>query len=144
METYILFMIAGTSYATPSQRVRHIEMVDEVTAVPNAPPHVEGVVFSRGQVVPVVNLRVRFGFERAARDIRARLLVVESAGRTVGLLVDEAREFTGIPDSAIQPPNAAISGLSGHYIKGVATLGERIVLVLDVDDVIGAAPLAAA
>ncbi len=144
METYILFSVAGTTYAAPSARVRHVEMVDDVTAVPNAPPHVEGVVFSRGQVVPVVNLRVRFGFDRAGRDIRARLLVVEAGGRSVGLLADEAREFITIPDGAIQPPNTSLSGLSGNYITGIATLGDRIVLMLDVDDVIGAAPTAAA
>jgi purine-binding chemotaxis protein CheW len=140
--TYILFIVAGTTYAAASDRVRHIEMVEEVTPVPNAPPHVEGVVFSRGQVVPVVNLRVRFGFERTTRDVRARLLVVESSGRTVGLLADEAREFVTIPADAIRPPGTSISGLTGNYIGGIATLGERIVLVLDVDDVIDASPLA--
>jgi purine-binding chemotaxis protein CheW len=140
--TYILFIVAGTTYAAASDRVRHIEMVEEVTPVPNAPPHVEGVVFSRGQVVPVVNLRVRFGFERTARDVRARLLVVESSGRMVGLLADEAREFVTIPPDAIRPPGTSISGLTGNYIGGIATLGERIVLVLDVDDVIEASPLA--
>lgn len=142
--TYILFGVAGTTYAAPSRQVRHIEMVDEVTAVPNAPAHVEGVVFSRGQVVPVVNLRVRFGFERTARDLRWRLLVVEAGGRTVGLLADEAREFITIPASAVQPPGGAMAGVSGNYIEGIATLEGRIVLMLDVVDVIGAGPLAAA
>jgi chemotaxis signal transduction protein len=112
-----------------------------VTAVPNAAPHVEGVVFSRGQVVPVVNLRVRFGFERGERDIRSRLLVVDAGGRTVGLLADEAREFITIPETAVQPPATSISGLSGNYIQGVATIGDRIVLILDVDDVIGREPI---
>ncbi len=144
MDTYILFSVAGTTYAAPSARVRHIEMVDEVTGVPNAPPHVEGVVFSRGQVVPVVNLRVRFGFERGARDIRERLLVVDAAGRHVGLLADDAREFVTIAETAIQPPNVSMAGMSGNYIRGVATIGDRIVLLLDLDDVIGAAPTAAA
>ena len=54
-----------------------MEMVEQITSVPNAVPFVEGVVFSRGQVIPVINLRLRFGFERAARDIRSRLLVVD-------------------------------------------------------------------
>lgn len=142
--TYILFTVAGTTYAAPSRQVRHIEMVDDVTPVPNAPPYIEGVVFSRGQVVPVVNLRIRFGFEAAPRDLRTRLLVVEAAGRTVGLLADDAREFITIPESIVQPPNASLSSVSGSYIEGIATLGDRIVLVLDVQDVIGVAPPAAA
>jgi chemotaxis signal transduction protein len=138
--TYILLNVAGTTYALRSHEVRHMEMVDQVTVVPNAPPFVEGVVFSRGQVVPVVNLRVRFGFERVARDLRTRLLVVEAAGRTIGLLADAAREFVPIPDSSIRPPSEAIGGLSGNYLDGVATLGERIVLILNLRHVIEAVP----
>ena len=137
--TFILFTVAGTTYAAPSRLVRHIEMIDEVTAVPNAAPHIEGVVFSRGQVVPVVNLRARFGFDRAARDLRTRLLVVDAAGRQVGLMADDAREFVTIPETAVQPPSASISGLSSNYIEGIATIGDRIVLLLDVQDVVGAA-----
>ena len=142
--TYVLFNVAGTTYALPSGQVRHMEMVEQVTPVPNAPPFVEGVVFSRGQVVPVVNLRVRFGFERAARDLRSRLLVVESSGRTIGLLADEAREFVSIPEASIQPPSDAIGGLSGNYVDGIATLGERIVLMLKLTHVIDAMPGVAA
>lgn len=143
-QTYILLSVAGTTYALHSRQVRHIEMVDQVTAVPNAPPFVEGVVFSRGQVVPVVNLRVRFGFDRATRDLRTRLLVVEVAGRTIGLLADEAREFVPIADASIHPPSDAIGGLSGNYLGGVATIGDRIVLILNLDHVIEAVPGVAA
>ena len=81
MRPYILFSVAGTTYAVKSDLVRHMEMIEQVTSVPNAPGFVEGVVYSRGQVVPVLNLRVRFGFERVARDLRARLLVVDVGGR---------------------------------------------------------------
>ena len=144
MGTYVLFNVAGTTYGLPSGQVRHMEMVEQVTPVPNAPPFVEGVVFSRGQVVPVVNLRVRFGFERAARDLRTRLLVVESSGRTIGLLADDAREFVAIPDASIQPPSDAIGGLSGNYVEGIATLGDRIVLMLKLTHVIDAVPGVAA
>lgn len=143
-QTYVLFNVAGTTYAIPSGHVRHMEMVEQVTPVPNAPPFVEGVVFSRGQVVPVLNLRVRFGFERAPRDLRTRLIVVESSGRIIGLLADAAREFVVIPDASIQPPNDAIGGLSGNYIDGIATLGERIVLMLKLTHVIDAVPGVAA
>ncbi len=141
---YILFNVAGTTYALPSHQVRHVEMVEQVTAVPNAAPVVEGVVFSRGQVIPVINLRVRFGFERGPRDLRTRLLVVEIAGRMVGLLADEAREFTPIPDASIQPSSDAIAGLGGNYLEGVATLGDRIVLILNLTRVLDAVASVAA
>jgi purine-binding chemotaxis protein CheW len=91
-----------------------------------------------------VNLRARFGFERATLDLRTRLLVVQHDGRRVALLADEAREFVPIADSSIHPPNEAIGGLSGHYLDGVATLGERIVLILNIRDVVETIPTAAA
>ena len=142
--TYILFGVAGTTYALRSDQVLHMEMVEQVTAVPNAPAFVEGVVFSRGQVVPVVNLRARFGFDRAPIDLRTRLLVVQIQGRRVGLMADEAREFIGIPDAEIRPPGEAIVGLSGNYLAGVATIGDRIVLILDIREVVETLPTAAA
>ena len=141
---YILFGVAGTTYAMRSDHVLHMEMIEHVTAVPNAPAFVEGVVFSRGQVVPVINLRARFGFERAPIDLRTRLLVVQTQGRRVALMADEAREFVGIPDDAVRPPGDAIVGLSGNYLEGVATIGDRIVLILDIREVVDALPTAAA
>ena len=138
-ETYILFTLAGTTYAVRTRDVQHMEMVEEITPVPNAPAFVEGVVFSRGQVVPVLNLRARFGFERIELDIRARLLVVQAEGRTVGLLVDSAREFAGIAADAVRPPQDALTGLNGRYLEGIAVLNDRIVLVLDLAAVIDVA-----
>ena len=143
-QTYILFGVAGTSYAVPSRQVQHMEMVEQVTAVPNAPPFVEGVVFSRGQIVPVINLRARFGFERMTLNQRARLLIVQHGSRSVGLLADEAREFITIADGSIQPPGDAIGNLSGSYLDGVATLGQRIVLILNIREVVENTPIAAA
>ena len=143
-QTYILFSVAGTAYAVPSRQVQHMEMVEQVTPVPNAPPSVEGVVFSRGHVVPVINLRARFGFERATVSPRSRLLVVQHGTRSIGLLADEAREFITIADASIQPPGDAVGNLSGSYLDGVATLGQRIVLILNIREVVESTPIAAA
>jgi len=135
--SYILFTVAGTTYALPSGEVRHMEMLEGVTRVPNAPTFVDGVVFSRGQVVPVVNLRARFGFERAAYDLRTRLIVVQAASRVIGLVVDSAREFVNIPPESIQPPHEALAGMSGRYVEGVASLGDkRLVLTLDLSRIL--------
>ncbi len=135
-EPFILFDLAGTTYGVRSQLVQQVEMVEHITPVPNAPPAVEGIIFSRGQVIPAVSLRVRFGFEKTAHDLRTRLIVISARSRMIGLIVDSAREFIAIPSSAIQPPNDAISGTRGKYIEAIATLGERIILILDLDEVI--------
>ena len=142
---YILFTVAGTAYALPSNQVAHVEMVEQITRVPNAAPFVDGVVFSRGQVVPAVNMRVRFGFEREAQDLRTRLLVVQSGGRSVGLLVDSCREFLTIPQTAVQPPGDGLSGIGARYISGIATLNDRLIVILDLGTLLDSAePILAA
>ena len=143
-EPFIIFELAGTTYALPSRLVQQMEMTEHITPVPNAPPAVEGVVFSRGQVIPTVNLRARFGFDRIPIDLRTRLIVVNINNRSVGLVVDSAREFVTIPFDAIQPPNEAISGLSGRYLEGIATLKDRMILILNLDEVINVAEIGGA
>ncbi|MBP3954465.1 purine-binding chemotaxis protein CheW [Gemmata sp. G18] len=135
-EPYILFELAGTAYAVPSASVQRMEMIEHVTPVPNAPAFLDGVVFSRGRVVPAINLRCRFGFARAAYDPKTRLIVVAHADRAVGLIVDSAREFVNIPLDAIQPPPEGLAGTSGNYLSGIATVGARVVLILNVAEVL--------
>jgi purine-binding chemotaxis protein CheW len=135
-EPFILFELAGTTYGIRSQSVQQVELVEHITPVPNAPLAVEGVIFSRGQVVPAINLRARFGFEKRAHDLRTRLIVINTQQRVIGLIVDSAREFISIPAEAIQPPNDAISGMKGKYLEGIAMLGERLILILSVAEVI--------
>lgn len=131
-EPYILFQLGDTTYSIRSRFVQQMEMVERVTPVPNAPRFVEGIVLSRGRVIPAINLRLRFGFDKVDYDLRTRLVIVQVDGRTVGLIVDMAREFVVIPADLIQPPPDTESGLSSRFLEGVATLGERLVLILNV------------
>lgn len=135
-EPFILFELAGASYGVRSRFVQQVDMVENVTPVPNASPAVEGVVFARGQVVPALSLRARFGFAKIPFDLRSRLLVVNTGARVVGLLVDTAREFVNIPAESIEPPPDTITGLSGKYLEGIASLGDRLVLILNLDEVL--------
>jgi purine-binding chemotaxis protein CheW len=130
-QPFILFTVAGTTYALRSRDVSHIEMVEQVTPVPNAANSVDGVVFSRGQVVPALNLRARFGFVRTPYDLSTRLLVVHDGSRSVGLIADAAREFVSIDPAAIHPPNAALTGSTARYLEGVVNMGDRLILVLN-------------
>jgi purine-binding chemotaxis protein CheW len=135
-DSYVLCELAGATYAIRSDAIQQLEMVGAVTPVPNAPNYVDGVVSVRGQVIPAVNLRARFGFPRAEHDVRSRLIVVRATGRTVGLLVDSAREFADIPESAVKPLPEGIGGLSGEYLRGVAQRGERLLLLVDVSQLL--------
>lgn len=133
---YVLFEVGGSAYAIPSAQVGHIEMVEHVTLVPNANPAIDGVVFSRGQVIPALNLRTRFGFPREPHTMRTRLVFVKVRDRVVGLIVDSAREFVRIPAEKIRPIEQTLTGISGNYLKGVAQAGERLILLVDLEAVL--------
>jgi purine-binding chemotaxis protein CheW len=135
-ETYVLFELAKGIYAIPSSSVQHIEMLEQVTLVPNAHRAIDGVVFSRGQVIPALNLRVRFGFPRQEADLRTRVVFAQAQQRVVGLVVDSAREFKKIPASTIRPIEKALTGVAGNYLKGLATIDNRLVLLLDLEAVL--------
>jgi len=129
----------NTTYALRSSAVSRLEMVESVTPVPNSTHSLEGVVLSRGRIIPAVNLRARFGFPKAAYDIRTRLIVVDAENRTVGLIVDSAREFSSLNDIEIKPPPEAIANLSGDYLEGIATLDGRMILILRLEAVLNIA-----
>ena len=135
-EAYILFEVAGTTYAVASRDVRQIEMIENITPVPNAAEAVEGVVFSRGQVIPAINLRTRFGFPKVDFDVRSRLVVVSVGERSIGLIADAAREFKRLPKSAIKPPSDNLETTSGRYIEAIATLDSRIIVLLNLAEVV--------
>jgi purine-binding chemotaxis protein CheW len=136
VDSYVLFELAGATYALPSRQIQQLEMVITPTPVPNAPPFVDGVVSVRGQVIPAVSLRARFGFPRIAHDVRSRLVIVRALGRTVGLIVDSAREFANIAPDDIKPLPEGIGGTSGRYLHGIAQNGERLLLIVDVRELL--------
>jgi purine-binding chemotaxis protein CheW len=131
-DSYIIFELAGAAYGIRSEDVQHVDMLEHVTPVPNTLPAVDGVVFSRGQVVPALNLRVRFGLPRAERTARSRLIFLKAHERVVALVVDAAREFRRIPAETLRPIEQTLHGIEGNYVQGVATVNDRLVLLLDI------------
>lgn len=136
VEPFILFELSGTTYGVRSRFVQQIDMIEDIATVPNAHPAVDGVVLVRGQVIPALNLRTRFGFEKVERDLRSRMVVINSGNRVVAMVVDTAREFLKLATDSIEPPPEALTGLSGQYLEGVATIDGRMILVLNLDAVL--------
>jgi purine-binding chemotaxis protein CheW len=136
VESYVLFELAGSVYGIPSQSVQHIEMFEHVTLVPNANPAIDGVVFSRGHVIPALNLRARFGFPRLEKSIQTRIIFATVHERTVGLIVDSAKEFKRVPADSIRPIEETLTGINGKYLKAVTKINERLVLILDLQAVL--------
>lgn len=135
-DTYIIFELSGASFGVRSSDVQHVEMLEHITPVPNTAPSVEGVVFSRGEVFPALNLRVRFGLARAAHTAATRLIFLKVRQRVVALIVDTAREFQRIAPEAIRPVQETLVGIDGNYVEGVATVKGRSVLILNVGAVL--------
>jgi purine-binding chemotaxis protein CheW len=133
-EPFIIFTVAGAAYAVRSEQVLQVGMIENVTRVPNAPPYVDGVQYIRGQVVPVINLRARFGMERAAYDRLSRLVVITLGKRILGLAVDSAREFLYLETDEITPPPETVVGPGVEYLEGVISLNERLILVVNLGD----------
>ena len=146
-EPYIIFELGQSAYGVRSTDVLHVEILEQITPVPNTAPAVEGIVFSRGHLYPALNLRVRFGLERVAHTARSRLIFVTVHERTVALVVDSAREFRAIANDTIRAVDTPLPGIAGNYVRGVATVLGRMVLLLDVVAVLNLddpAPLLAA
>src|SRR5689334_21662978 len=136
IESYVLFELGGSLYGIPSANVLHIDMFEHVTRVPNANPAIDGVVFSRGQVIPALNLRVRFGFPREAHTVQTRIVFATVHGRVVGLIVDSARDFKDLPTQSIRPIEQTLTGINGKYLRVVTSVAGRLVLLLDLEAVL--------
>lgn len=130
-EPYILFQVDDASYAVPAKQVQQVEMVERITRVPNAPDFVQGIVYVRGQVAPVINVRQRFHLPDVPTSPRSRLLVIHLGERLVALLVDSAREFVRLDSDAVQPLPGGLSGPGRDYLQGVFSLPGRLALLID-------------
>ncbi|HRE83442.1 MAG TPA: chemotaxis protein CheW [Opitutaceae bacterium] len=128
---YIVFELADFSYGVRSEDVLHLEALDHVTPVPNTAAAVAGVVFSRGEVLPALDLRRRFGLPPTPATPQTRLIFIQAHQRRVALIVDRAREFRSIPDSSIRPLAGNLHGIDGNYVLGHANIGDKVVLLLD-------------
>lgn len=134
---YVLFKVAGADYALRAVDVLHMESFEGATRVPGAPSHVAGLVQTRRRVVPVVDLRVRFGLPPSEPTLDRRVVVVQSRERTVGLLADSAREIASIAEEAFRPPPELVVEQSAGYVTSVAQAGSKLVMLIDLQKVIG-------
>jgi purine-binding chemotaxis protein CheW len=133
----VVLRVQGGDYAVPIHRVQEIVRVPEITRVPHAQVGVEGVINLRGRVLPVVDLASRMALGTTERARSARVVVVDGGSESVGLLVDGVSEVLRVSASDVEPPSATTTGNGPTGILGVAKLGERLVLLLDLDAALG-------
>lgn len=133
----VTFTLGSEEYAVDILKVQEINRMKEITRVPNSPNYVEGVVNLRGKVIPVVSLRLKFGLAAKESDDRARIMIMEIVGITMGLIVDSVSEVLRIPSSIVEPPPPMATSVSSEFIKGIAKLEDRLIILLDMDRLVG-------
>ena len=138
---FVLFQVDAVTYALPAEIVLQMETYAGATAVPGTQSFVAGIIQLRGRVVPVIDLRARFGIASAPRTMDTRVVVGEHEGRTVALVCDTAREVARISPSQLKPPPRLVDLGARGFIRAIAQLGDRTVMVLDFAKVIGEEPI---
>jgi purine-binding chemotaxis protein CheW len=134
---HVLFKVAGAEYALPYSEVLHMESFAGATRIPGAPPYVAGLMQVRGRVLPVIDLRVRFGLEPQAVTPDSRVVVVQNEKRALALLADSAREVVKIDPAECRAAPEMVTETGQGFVKSVAHAGKRLVMLIDLPRVIG-------
>jgi purine-binding chemotaxis protein CheW len=130
------FRVGTETFGVPITCVHEIVRVPEITSVPDSPEFVEGVINLRGKIVSVVDLRKRFGEAKIDPHKKNRVIVVESDGKLVGLIVDAASEVLRIPNGDIEPPPAVLQSSESSYVTGVGKYQNRLIILVDLQRVL--------
>jgi purine-binding chemotaxis protein CheW len=138
---YVAFKVGDADYVLPAADVIQMESFTTATQVPGAQPHVAGLVQIRGRVIPVIDLRVRFGLPGASRTLDSRVIVVQVGQRQVGLLADSAREILRIDEARFGPPPDVVTTQSEGFVRSIAQAGDRLVMRVDFEKIIGNHPV---
>lgn len=133
---YLVFRLGEEDYAVDILHVREIRGCDPVTRIAEAPPHVTGVINLRGSIVPVVDMRVRFGLKAAAIDAFTVVIILNIAGRMVGIVVDSVSDVVRLGAQQRKPAPDFGAALGTRYITGLASLEERLLILIDMEKLV--------
>ncbi|EJL39346.1 chemotaxis protein CheW [Brevibacillus agri] len=132
----IVFRLKDEEYGVEVNQVKSIEKLEHITRVPRTPQFVKGVINLRGVVTPIIDLRNRFGLEESLYSESTRIIIVAVGELEVGLIVDAANDVIDIPVNAIEPPPEVVGGVEAAYLRGVAKLDKRLLILLNLDKVL--------
>ena len=137
MTIHVTFRVGSAEYVVPAAQVLHLESFETATHVPGAPPYVAGLVQVRGRVVPVVDLRKRFGLPATEHELAHRIVVVQVGSRVAALLVDAVREVIQLDEASFQDVPELVKQQSNGFVAGIVTVAGRLFLIADVPRLIG-------
>ena len=132
----VSFVVGKEEFGVDILKVSEINRSVEVTRVPNTPEYIEGVINLRGKVIPIIDLRQRFGMPRKQHDKNTRIIVAQLEDKVVGFVVDAVRQVLRIPKNVLEPPPAIIATIEAEYITAVGKLDQRLLILLDLDKVL--------
>lgn len=133
---FVGFFIRDDEFGVDIREIQEINKLVPITEVPRSPQFVEGVINLRGQIVPVIDLRVRFNIERKEYDKKTRIIVINVNNKKIGLIVDSVSEVLRISLSDIQDPPAEAVREGVEFIKGIAEINDRLVVILDLKSIL--------
>ena len=135
----VSFKLGSEEYGVDIAQVQEINRMVAVTHVPRAPEFMEGVINLRGQLIPIIDLRTRFGMPRAEHTKNTRIVVTEIGTKRVGMVVDSVSEVLRLPVDQIEPAPEMISGVDTEYIRGVGKIDDRLIILLDLGKIVSGA-----
>ena len=130
---YVVFVLSSEYYGTDMRDTYRVLPMETLARVPNMPPLLKGAVNLRGMLVPVLDIRTRLGLQITRQTVESRIIIVNTAGQDIGFIVDAVTGVLPVPTSLIEP--VTTSSTRSNYLSGIAVLGSRQVLLLDLDKV---------
>ncbi len=140
----VSFRLAQEEYGIEITKVQEIILMGEITRVPQTPPYIKGLINLRSTVIPIVDLRLRFGLPSQDPTDDTRIMVVNVGGKTIGIIVDAVSEVLRVSQDQIAPPPATVSGLGRDYLTGLVKLENRLLILLHIDRLFSEEDVAAA
>jgi len=137
------FRLDNEDYAIAITKIQEIILIKPITRIPQVPDFIEGLINLRGSVIPIVNLRKRFGLLPRELDDETRIIVVNVHDKTVGCIVDAVTQVMRINRDQIQPPPLGVLAVNHQYLAGLAKLDDRLMIILDIEKLFEAEELAA-
>jgi purine-binding chemotaxis protein CheW len=134
----ISFTVGSEEYGLELLRVKEVIRMRQITWLPKAPACVKGIINLRGDVIPIVDLRERFGLVAQEQTATTRVIVVQVEGRMVGMVVDSASQVVRILADQFEPPPTIVGVEAREFVKAVAKLGDRLIITVDVDRILSA------
>ena len=133
---FVGFQLDGQEYAFHIEQIQEIVILEQVTAIPQVPDYVEGVSNLRGTIIPIINLRKLFGIVPKPHDDETRTIVVNVGQRTMGCTVDSVAQVMRIPAESVQAAPDIVAPEGSAYIRGFAKLNDRLVILLEIDELL--------